>query len=63
MALFDPAGLDVGDGAPQLDDEVVGEAERLQIGAVDRLGKVHRVVLVLPELPDLGGWNGRNDRR
>ena len=55
MPSFDPAGLDVGDGAPQLDDEVVREAERLQVRAVDGLGEVHRVVFVLAKLPDLSG--------
>ena len=55
---FDPAGLDIGDGAPQLDDKVIREAESLEVRAVDRFGKVHRVVFVLAELPDLGRWNG-----
>ena len=57
MTSFDAARLHVGDGAPQLDHEVVGEAESLQIGAVDSLGEVHRVLLVFAQLPDLGRWN------
>lgn len=41
------------DGTPQLDDEVIGEAERLQIAGVDGLRKVHRVRFAAGEVPDL----------
>lgn len=50
---LDAASFGVGDGSPQLDDKVVGEAERLQVRAVDRLREVHSVGFFLAELPDL----------
>lgn len=40
-------------GAPQFDDELVGEAEVLQVGIVYRLGEVYAVAFALGELPDL----------
>lgn len=45
----------IGDGTPQLDDEVICEAERLQIAGVDGLCKVHRVRFPIAEVPDLFG--------
>jgi len=41
-------------GTPQLDDEVIREAEGLQVGVVDGLGEVHRVGLLVAQVPDLG---------
>ena len=51
--LLGSPGLGVCDGAPQLEDEVVGEAERLQVGVVHGLRQLHGVGLALCELPDL----------
>ena len=51
--LLRPAGLGIRDGAPQLKDEVVGEAECLKVGVVDGLGQLHCVGFTLRELPDL----------
>lgn len=47
----------IGDGAPQLDDEIVGELERLQVRIVDCLGEIHRIGFVHGQIPDL--YEGR----
>ena len=51
--LLRPAGLCISDGAPQLKDEVVGEAECLEVRVVHRLGQLHCVGFALCKLPDL----------
>ena len=43
------------DGTPEFEDEVVGEAEGLEVRVVDGLGQLHRIGLALSQLPDLGG--------
>ena len=50
---FSSTRLGISDGTPQLEDEVVGEAERLQVGVVHSLRQLHGVGLALCELPDL----------
>ncbi len=48
------SGFGIGNDPPQLEDEVVREAEGLQVGVVDGLGKIHRVRAGLGQFPDLG---------
>ena len=48
-----PPGLGVCDRAPELEDEVVREAERLEVRVVNGLGQLHRVGLLLRQIPDL----------
>lgn len=43
----------IGDGAPQFNDEIVCKLERLQIGAIDRFGEVHRIGFVRGQIPYL----------
>ena len=50
-----PPGLGVCDRAPELEDEVVCEPERLEVRAVDGLGQLHRVGFPLRQVPDLRG--------
>ena len=45
--LLRPARLCIRDGAPQLKDEVIGEAECLKVGVVDGLGQLHCVGFTL----------------
>ncbi|MPC13165.1 hypothetical protein E2C01_005886 [Portunus trituberculatus] len=52
--LLQPASLGIGDGAPQLKDEVISEPKCFQVRIIHRLGKLHRVLLLLTQLPDLG---------
>ena len=48
-----PPGLGVRDRAPQLEDEVVSEAEGLEVRVVDGLRQLHRVGFVFREVVDL----------
>ena len=48
-----PPGLGVCDRAPELEDEVVRETERLEVRVVNGLGQLHRVGLPLRQIPDL----------
>ena len=48
-----PPGLGVRDRAPQLEDEVVSEAEGLEVRAVDGLHQLHRVRFSLSKIPNL----------
>ena len=50
-----PPGLRVCDCAPELEDEVVREAERLEVRVVDGLGQLHCVGLPLRQVPNLRG--------
>lgn len=43
----------IGDCSPQVDNEIIGESERLQVRVVDRFGKVHRVGFVAAQIPNL----------
>lgn len=54
LLLFMASGIC--NGSPQLDNEIIGEAERFQIGAVDGLREVHRVGFHVRKIPDL--WSG-----
>ena len=51
--LLCPARLCIRDRAPQLKDEVVGEAECLKVGVVHGLGQLHCIGFALCKLPDL----------
>ena len=58
LSALEPGAIEgshAGDGTPQLDDKLVGEAEHLQLRAVQRLRKLLRTSFVRPHLPDLGG--------
>lgn len=43
----------IGDCSPQVDNEIIGESERLQVRVVDRFGEVHRVGFVAAQIPNL----------
>lgn len=54
LSLYSPLAS-VGDCAPQVNDEVIGESKALQIWVVNCLSKVHRVCLTRAQVVNLNG--------